>query len=115
MSAAITHEDRVADAVLAAFSALPAKAKPRRYPSGTQEWTNLSGIVLSDSTKGMRQRFYCDEAHTDLPSAKDQVILSTDVSPWGRCFATSHALRLMSGADDASGLACDVYQAADCH
>ena len=43
MSANVT-----ADLVLAAFRALPAKAKPRVHADGVREWTPLSGIVVAD-------------------------------------------------------------------
>ncbi|KAK3674754.1 hypothetical protein LTR78_005476 [Recurvomyces mirabilis] len=39
--------DAIADCVLTAFQALPAKYKPRSLPDGRKEWTILAGIVLS--------------------------------------------------------------------
>ncbi|KAK0268260.1 hypothetical protein LTR91_011714 [Friedmanniomyces endolithicus] len=41
------HPDAIADCVLAAFKALPAKCKPRTLADGRREWVPLAGIVLS--------------------------------------------------------------------
>jgi len=43
--------DEIADCVLSAFDALPAKRKPREREDGTREWIPLSGIVLQKGTK----------------------------------------------------------------
>jgi hypothetical protein len=41
------HPDAIADCVLAAFHALPAKCKPRNLPGKRREWVPLAGIVVS--------------------------------------------------------------------
>ena len=42
-----TIEDKVADAVLEKYRALPAKSKPVAQAVGIYQWIPLSGIVLS--------------------------------------------------------------------
>ena len=44
------HPDRIASAVLAAFSSLPLKSKPRTRPDNSREWVTLAGIVLEHGT-----------------------------------------------------------------
>ena len=43
----LPHPDAIADCVLAAFGALPAKFKPRALPHGNREWVPLAGVVMS--------------------------------------------------------------------
>lgn len=43
--------DEIANHVLRAFDALPAKFKPRSYETAATEWVPLAGIVV---TSGMR-------------------------------------------------------------
>ncbi|KAK4548645.1 hypothetical protein LTR36_009556 [Oleoguttula mirabilis] len=49
------HPDAVADCVLSAFHALPAKCKPRKLADGRKEWVPLAGIVLSRGMKCLPQ------------------------------------------------------------
>ena len=39
--------DRLAECVLQAFEALPAKCKPRPRNDGAREWIPLSGIIFA--------------------------------------------------------------------
>lgn len=75
--------DTVAELVISAFKALPAKAKPRVHDDGRCEWTTLSGIVLSKDGAGpecvsMGTGLRCLPA-AKLPSAR------------GRCLHDWHA------------------------
>jgi len=54
--------DEVANCVLSAFNALPAKRKPRKREDGSREWVPLSGIVLS---RGTTPTPYNLQAHAD--------------------------------------------------
>lgn len=43
-------EDRVVNAILEEFEALPTKGKPRSLENGGKEWVPLSGIAIIGGT-----------------------------------------------------------------
>ncbi|KAK5122234.1 hypothetical protein LTR85_004144 [Meristemomyces frigidus] len=45
----VPHPDAIADCVLAAFHALPAKCKPRKLADGKREWAVLTGDRVDDT------------------------------------------------------------------
>ncbi|EMD00627.1 hypothetical protein BAUCODRAFT_51391, partial [Baudoinia panamericana UAMH 10762] len=67
--------DAIAECVLSAFHALPAKCKPRTLASGRREWVPLAGIVLSKNLTcaALATGMKC-LSHAKLPLVKGNVL-----------------------------------------
>lgn len=72
----LKHADAVAECVLRAFEALPAKAKPRTYPNGSREWVPLSGIVVSRNKLNTRSTEHEEHSNADVGHERDYQCVS---------------------------------------
>lgn len=89
MTVALIHPDAIADCVLAAFHALPAKCKPRHMAGGRREWVPLAGIVLSRGTENLAS---ANEESRRLPVRASRV---DDTAPALRCAALATGMKCL--------------------